>query len=209
MQQDFRVLAGKKRKEKTAPPLFQPVEDSSKSPRIKTNKTQSMLSLARGSADGFVTRFVSRERKKWPGEIRNEQRAKVQQKSIDEEARLILEILGKIRKSSIISEVITIGGDGKVGTRARKRVAFIRVSLRTNCCSFPRGAHASTSRRQVVHIMVEAPTPFLSTPTRDGKRGGSHARARRLGLVGIFPRSDHALFSIGTRQRERNVFSIV
>lgn len=106
VQQDSRVLA-KKRKEKTAPPLFQPVEDSSKSPRIKTNKTHSMLSLARGSADGFVTRFVSRERKKWPGEIRNEQRAKVQQKSIDEEARLILEILGKIRKSSIISEVIT------------------------------------------------------------------------------------------------------
>lgn len=106
VQQDSRVLA-KKRKEKTAPPLFQPAEDSSKSPRIKTNKTHSMLSLARGSADGFVTRFVSRERKKWPGEIRNEQRAKVQQKSIDEEARLILEILGKIRKSSIISEVIT------------------------------------------------------------------------------------------------------
>lgn len=100
-------LRKKKRKEKTAPPLFQPVEDSSKSPRIKTNKTHSMLSLARGSADGFVTRFVSRERKKWPGEIRNVQRTKVQQKSIDEEARLILEILGKIRKSSIISEVIT------------------------------------------------------------------------------------------------------
>lgn len=197
-----------KKERKDSSPSFS-AGDSSKSPRIKTNKTHSMLSLARGSADGFVTRFVSRERKKWPGEIRNEQRAKIQQKSIDEEARLILEILGKIRKSSIISEVITIGGDGKVGIRARKRVAFIRVSLRTNCCSFPRGAHASTSRRQVVHIMVEAPTPFLSTPTRDGKRGGSHARARRLGLVGIFPRSDHALFSIGTRQRERNVFSIV
>lgn len=134
MQQDSRVLA-KKKERKDSSPSFS-AGDSSKSPRIKTNKTHSMLSLARGSADGFVTRFVSRERKKWPGEIRNEQRAKIQQKSIDEEARLILEILGKIRKSSIISEVITIGEDGKVGTRARKRVAFIRVSLRTNCCSF-------------------------------------------------------------------------
>lgn len=105
VQQDSRVLA-KKKERKDSSPSFS-AGDSSKSPRIKTNKTHSMLSLARGSADGFVTRFVSRERKKWPGEIRNEQRAKVQQKSIDEEARLILEILGKIRKSSIISEVIT------------------------------------------------------------------------------------------------------
>lgn len=96
----------RKKKRKDSSPSFS-AGDSSKSPRIKTNKTHSMLSLARGSADGFVTRFVSRERKKWPCEIRNEQRAKVQQKSIDEEARLILEILGKIRKSSIISEVIT------------------------------------------------------------------------------------------------------
>lgn len=51
------------KKKKTAPPLFQPAEDSSKSPRIKAKRTHSTLS----SADGFVTRcvrFVSREGKK-------------------------------------------------------------------------------------------------------------------------------------------------
>lgn len=51
------------KKKKTAPPLFQPAENSSKSPRIKAKRTHSTLS----SADGFVTRcvrFVSREGKK-------------------------------------------------------------------------------------------------------------------------------------------------
>lgn len=137
---------------------------------------------------------------------RDPKRAKVQQKSIDEEARLILEILGKIRKSSIISEVITIGGDGKVGTRARKRVAFIRVSLRTNCCSFPRGAHASTSRRQVVHIMVEAPTPFLSTPTRDGKRA-AHTRARAGSVSSAFFHGAITLCFRSVRVNARETFS--
>lgn len=51
------------------------------------------------------------------------------------------------------------------------KLLFVSIRL-----PIPRGAHASTSRRQVVHIMVEAPTPFLSTPTipRDGKRTDTH-----------------------------------
>lgn len=52
------------KKKKTAPPLFQPAEDSSKSPRIKAKRTHSTLS----SADGFVTfvasvSYLEKERK--------------------------------------------------------------------------------------------------------------------------------------------------